>query len=583
MANARFSIGIDLGTTNTTLASAPLDDEKAAPAAFAVEQIVNAGETASRPLLPSFLYLPADVELPEGSLQLPWDGKKSEQRKACVGAFARDKAASVPGRVVSSAKSWLCHAGVDRRSPLLPVQAPEDLQKLSPVEVSAQLLKHLVEAWQHAHPDAPLAEQDVVLTVPASFDAVARSLTEEAAKSVGLERLTLLEEPQAALYAWVAQHGEQWRKKVKVGDTILVVDIGGGTTDFSLIEVKDEGGNLQLQRVAVGDHILLGGDNMDLALAYRLKAKLEAEGKQIDDWQLRSLMHGCRQAKEMLLEDTKKKSAAIAIPGRGSKLVGGTVRTELTREELDDTLLSGFFPEVDASARPALARRAGLMTMGLPYAQDAGITRHLAAFLDGRKPTHLLFNGGVTKSALLRERITGIINKWMPQAVDELPSSDLDLAVAVGAAYYGRARTGKGVRIKGGASRAYYVGIERAELAVPGVPPRVDAVCIAPLGMEEGSEVELNMELGLVVGEPATFRFFSSSARPDDKPATTVDPQKAELAELSPIETALEGPAGAILPVKLHARVTEVGTLEVSAVESASKKRHKLEFNIRVE
>jgi hypothetical protein len=271
------------------------------------------------------------------------------------------------------------------------------------------------------------------------------------------------------------------------------------------------------------------------------------------------------------------------VPGRGSKLVGGTIRTELLREELDETLLEGFFPEVDASSRPAVPKRAGLMTMGLPYAHDAGITRHLAAFLDGRKPSHLLFNGGVTKSELLRKRIIGIVNKWLKEPIDELDSADLDLAVAVGAAYYGRARTGKGVRIKGGASRAYYVGIERAELAVPGVAPRVDAVCIAPKGMEEGSEIELPMELGLVVGEPATFRFFSSTAREDDKPSTTVDPQKAELAELSPIETALEGPSGAILPVKLHARVTEVGTLELSAVESASKKRHKLEFNIRVE
>jgi molecular chaperone DnaK (HSP70) len=577
--NGRWAIGIDLGTTNTALAAVPLAEEKAAPAPFAIEQVTNAGEHSARALLPSFLYLPAEVELPAGSLALPWD----KERTFTVGAFARDRASAVPGRVVSSAKSWLCHAGVDRRAPILPVQAPEDLPKLSPVEVSRRVLQHLVEAWQLSHPEAPLAEQDVVLTVPASFDAVARALTEEAAKAAGFERLTLLEEPQAALYAWVAQHGEQWRKRVKVGDNILVVDIGGGTTDFSLIEVKDEGGNLVLQRVAVGDHILLGGDNMDLALAYRLKAKLEGEGKAIDDWQLRSLMHGCRAAKEMLLEEPKKKSAPIAVPGRGSKLVGGTVRTELTREELDETLLSGFFPEVEASARPAQPRRAGLMTIGLPYAQDAGITRHLAAFLDGRAPTHLLFNGGVTKSQLLRERILGIVNRWLPAPLDELGSSDLDLAVAVGAAYYGRARTGKGLRIKGGASRAYYVGIERAELAVPGVAPRVDAVCIAPLGMEEGSEVELPMELGLVVGEPATFRFFSSSARPEDQPSITVDPQKADLAELSPIETTLEGPQGAVLPVKLHARVTEVGTLELSAVETASHKRHKLEFNIRVE
>jgi molecular chaperone DnaK (HSP70) len=580
---ARFTIGIDLGTTNTALASAPLDDPKAAPVGFAVEQVTNAGEHAARPLLPSFLYLPTDVELPAGSLALPWD----QRRSFAVGAFARDKAASVPGRVVSSAKSWLCHAGIDRRSALLPVLAPDDLNKLSPVDVSARILTHLVEAWDAAHRDDPMAAQDVVLTVPASFDAVARALTEEAAKSVGLERLTLLEEPQAALYAWVAQRGDAWRKQVSVGDLILVVDIGGGTTDFSLIEVKDDGGKLTLHRVAVGDHILLGGDNMDLALAHRLTAKLEEGGKPIDDWQLRTLMHSCRFAKELLLEDPKKKSAPIVVPGRGSKLLGGTLKTELLRAELDATLLDGFFPEVTADARPAAQRKAGLVTFGLPYAQDAGITRHLAAFLNGKKPQRLLFNGGVTKSALLRARILGIVNRWLPAPIDELDASDLDLAVAVGAAYYGRARAGKGVRIKGGAARAYYVGIERAELAVPGLPPRVDAVCIAPLGMEEGSAIVLPMELGLVVGEPATFRFFSSTTRADDAPSTTVDPKKAELTELSPIETTLEGglegATGAVLPVRLEARVTEVGTLELNAIESSSKKKHKLEFNIRVE
>jgi molecular chaperone DnaK (HSP70) len=576
---AQFTIGIDLGTTNTALASAPLDDDKAAPTPFAIDQVTNEGEHEPRPLLPSFLYLPNESELPAGSLALPWDKK----RDFAVGAFARDKGSTVPGRVVSSAKSWLSHAGVDRRGPLLPVQAPDDLTKLSPVEVSARILRHAVEAWDQAHKNAPMSQQDVVLTVPASFDAVARSLTEEAARSVGLERLTLLEEPQAALYAWVAQRGDAWRKQVSVGDLILVVDIGGGTTDFSLIEVKDEGGNLTLHRVAVGDHILLGGDNMDLALAHRLKGKLEDDGKTVDDWQLRALMHACRQAKEMLFESAKKEKVSIAVPGRGSKLVGGTMRTELTREELDETLLDGFFPKVKADARPAEQKRAGLVTFGLPYAHDAGITRHLAAFLDGKKPQRVLFNGGVTKSALLRGRILEIINKWLPSPIDELDASDLDLAVAVGAAYYGRARTGKGLRIKGGASRAYYVGIERAELAVPGVPPRVDAVCIAPLGMEEGSEVTLNMELGLVVGEPATFRFFSSNSRKEDQTASVVDPKKAELDELAPIETTLEGPSGGVLPVKLQARVTEVGTLELNAIESASKKKHKLEFNIRVE
>jgi hypothetical protein len=381
----------------------------------------------------------------------------------------------------------------------------------------------------------------------------------------------------------VAKLGDNWRKEVKVGELILVVDIGGGTTDFSLIEVKDEAGSLALHRVAVGEHILLGGDNMDLALAYRVKGKLADEGKELDDWQMRSLQFACRHAKESLLESSKKEKAALAIAGRGSKLVGGTIRTELTREELDEVLLDGFFPHVKADARPMRVPRAGLTTLGLPYAQDAAVTRHLAAFLEGKQPQHVLFNGGVTKSPLLRERLTTQLTKWLGKDVHVLDAADLDLAVAQGAAYYGRARTGKGLRIRGGASRSYYVGIERAELAVPGVPPRVDAICIAPFGMEEGTEAELPIELGLVVGEPATFRFFSSRERKDDAVASVIDPKKGALEELAPIETELPGQSGAFVPVKLRAKVTEVGTLEINAVELATQKRHRLEFNIRVE
>jgi molecular chaperone DnaK (HSP70) len=577
---AKYSIGIDLGTTNTALSFAPMEDAKVEPASFEILQVTQANETEARALLPSFFYLPADVELPEGALALPWAKKAT----TCVGSFARERAASVPGRVVSSAKSWLCHTGVDRRSALLPAFAPDDLQKLSPVEVSTKILAHLVSAWDQAHKNDPLREQEVVLTVPASFDAVARSLTEEAARAAGLDHLTLLEEPQAALYAWVAKLGDSWRKQVKVGELILVVDIGGGTTDFSLIEVKDEAGSLALHRVAVGEHILLGGDNMDLALAYKVKAKLSKEGKELDDWQMRSLTHACRAAKEQLLESAKKEKAAIAIAGRSSKLVGGTIRTELLREELDEVLLEGFFPMVKAEARPLRVPRAGLTTLGLPYAQDAAVTRHLAAFLEGKTPQHVLFNGGVTKSPLLRERLTTQLTKWLGKDVHVLDAPDLDLAVAQGAAYYGRARGGKGLRIRGGASRAYYVGIERAEMAVPGLPPRVDAVCIAPFGMEEGSEAELPLELGLVVGEPATFRFFSSRERKEDAVAHVVhDPKKEHLEELAPIETELPGQSGAFVPVKLRAKVTEVGTLEINAVELATQRRHRLEFNIRVE
>jgi len=587
------SFGIDLGTTNVCLAVARAENEP--PATALVPQVVHEGEVAERPLLPSFLYLPGPAELKEGAIALPWD----PDRTYVVGAFAREQGARIPSRLVASAKSWLSHAGVDRREAILPWGAPEEVEKVSPVGASARYLAHLREAWDHLHPDLPLAEQDLVLTVPASFDAVARELTVEAARAAGLERLTLLEEPQAALYAWVAAHPD-WRKRLSVGDLILVCDIGGGTTDFSLIAVMEEEGALELRRVAVGDHILLGGDNMDLALTYALRARLQEKGQTIDDWQLRALVHSVRQAKEQLFADESLAAAPVVIPGRGSRLIGGTLRTELDRATLESVLLDGFFPRVDADARPETPRRVALTALGLPYAHDPAFTRHLAAFLgrhaastaslppgvhaEGRSflhPTAILFNGGPTKAAPVRARILEVLESWIAAEGGRPPKvlegGDPDLAVARGAAYYGLVRRGRGVRIRGGSARSYYVGIERAELAVPGVPPRVDAICIAPFGMEEGSEITLSEPLGLWVGEPASFRFFASSSRRDDEVGTAVDP--AELEELPPIETTLEGEAGVAVPVRLRARLTEVGTLELFAVDAGGRE-WRLEFQI---
>lgn len=606
----RYAIGIDLGTTNCALSFVTSADSP--PQALPIPQVVAPGEVAPRKLMPSFLYLPAEAQFPPGSLALSW----YPGARDVVGELARSQGASTPGRLVSSAKSWLSHAGVDRRGEILPWQAPEGVPRVSPLEASARYLGHLRAAWEHAHPDAPLDEQDVVLTVPASFDPIARELTLEAAALAGFdEPPRLLEEPQAALYAWVAQRGAAWRSEVAVGDVILVVDIGGGTTDFSLIAVREEEGALQLERVAVGDHILLGGDNMDLALAYAVRARMEAEGTELDDWQLRALTHSCRAAKETLLGDGAPAACPLVIPGRGSRLIGGTLRAELRREELDAVLLEGFFPEVNADARPQVPRRMGLTTLGLPYPADAAITRHLARFLGaalaghtaaedaGRTfmhPTAILFNGGVTRSPMIRERIVGIVSRWAAEegggAPKVLSGIDAELAVSHGAAYYAQVRREGGVRIRGGTAQAYYVGIERAELAVPGVPPRVDAVCIAPFGMEEGSEVSLPQPFGLVVGEPVSFQFFGSSTRRDDEVGTTTSP--ARLTELAPIETTLEplraaeaaerdeaavdgGQAGEVVQVRLHARVTEVGTLELSAVEDGADRRWKLSFDVR--
>ncbi|WP_437606527.1 Hsp70 family protein [Sorangium sp. So ce834] len=623
--SARYIIGIDLGTTHCALAYARLPEDGAdprltpSPEVLAVPQLVAQGTLEARPLLPSFMYIPHESE---GVQLLPWDA----ERRFAVGEHARARGADAPARLISSAKSWLCHPGIDRRGPTLPIGAPEDIEKISPVEASWRYLEHLTEAWDHLFakddPELALAKQEIVITVPASFDAAARDLTVEAASAAGFEDLTLLEEPQAAVYAWIDAAGEAWRKHLQPGDVLLVVDVGGGTTDFSAIAAVPRDGSLELVRVAVGDHILLGGDNMDLALAHVVKAKLADEGKELDRWQMTSLTHAARVAKERLLGDPTMTEAPIVIAGRGSKLLGASIRTALTRDEITRTLVDGFFPEVPSSARPATRARAGLTQLGLPYAQDPAITRHLAAFL-GRQagataklegfvpkgaeaaeagraplllhPTAVLFNGGVMKSAALRERLLATLGAWLegdgapPPRV--LPTEDLDLAVARGATAYGLARRGRGLRIRGGTARAYYVGIEGAVPAVPGLEPPITALCLAPFGMEEGTEATLPpQEFGVVVGEPVRFRFFSSSVRRDDQAGTELEHWKpGELEELSPIEVTLPAEGrreGDMVPVQLRASVTEVGTLLLEAIPREAQKpneRWRIELSVRAE
>ncbi|MFX1766635.1 Hsp70 family protein [Paraburkholderia sp. A1RI-2L] len=615
MSDPRYSIGVDLGTTHCALSYVDLagsDGEKATQGVLPVTQLTAPGAIESPELLPSFLYLPNAGELTPGDLTLPW----TTTREYAVGEMARSRGAGTPIRLVSSAKSWLCHPGVDRRAAILPNDAPPEVARISPLESSIRYLTHLREAWDHAHPEAPFAEQDITVTIPASFDPAARELTAEAAQAAGYARMTLLEEPQAALYSWIQKSNGAWRKEVKVGDVILVVDVGGGTTDLSLIAVVEREGNLELHRVAVGEHILLGGDNMDLALAHVVARKLAAQGTQADPWQLRALTYACRSAKETLLSDPSVETVPLVVPSRGSKLIGGSIRTELTRTELTQIILEGFFPQVDAAARPVTRARAGLTQLGLPYAQDAGVTRHLAAFL-GRQvgalaelegfagsadqagnggrasflhPTAVLFNGGVFKSPLLAGRVLDILNGWLAAegaaAARLLGGADLDLAVARGAAYYGYVKRGKGVRIRGGTARAYYVAIESAMPAVPGLEPPVSALCVAPFGMEEGTDAALpSQEFGLVVGEPVHFRFFGSSVRRQDQVGTLLDYwSPEELQELEEIQATLPADGrtpGEVVPVKLHARVTEAGTLELEAVPSGSSERWKVEFDVR--
>jgi hypothetical protein len=600
----RFIVGIDLGTTNCALAAVSADPGEEGPPIQVreVPQLVNPHEVAARSLLPSFLYLPSEVDFPAGSLALPW----SNGRPGIVGELARKRGAENPVRLVASAKSWLSYGAANRSGAILPWGAPEEVPKISPVEASAAYLRHLRDAWNHQS-GGRLEEEDVLLTVPASFDEEARVLTVRAAEDAGLGHVTLLEEPQAAFYAWIAEQGDRWRRRVRVGDLVLVCDVGGGTTDFSLIAVSEEGGELRLERVAVGEHILLGGDNMDLALARVLQVRLEEQGHKVDTWQLHGLWHQARLAKEVLFGDPALTSHPVTLLGRGSKLIGGAIRTEVTADDLRAVLLDGFVPRVASDAMPARQRRVGFQELGLPYAADAAITRQLARFLRQplaasatsavRRgpgglacPTHVLFNGGVMKAAALRERIVDVLSRWLveegfaPLAPEHvLDAPDLDHAVARGAAYYGRARAGRGVRIRSGAARSYYIGIESAMPAVPGMAAPLKALCVVPFGMEEGTSAAINREFGLIVGEPAEFRFLSSGTRKSDAPGTLVDDWGDEIDELSPLEVtlSLDGRDDTVLPVTLESRVTEVGTLELWCVSRDEGHRWKLELNIR--
>ncbi len=605
---AKYIVGIDLGTTNSALAfcDATAPEEECRIEIRSIPQLVNPNEVSERSLLPSFLYVPGEFDFPKGSLAVPWD----PEPKFVIGELARKRGAESPTRLIASAKSWLSNVAVNRSGPILPWKAPDEVPKLSPVEVSSQYLQYLRAVWDSGEAgDHVLSEQEVLLTVPASFDEEARELTRRAAEQAGYRQVTLLEEPQAAFYAWLESQGDGWRRRIKVGDLILVCDVGGGTTDFSLIMVSEEDGELMLKRVAVGDHLLLGGDNMDLTLARVLQQRLASSGHHTDTWQLHGLWHQCRIAKEKLFDSPKTQKHLITLLGKGTKLIGGTIKTELERADLDQILIEGFFPKVASSELPARQRRAGFQELGLPYAADPAITKHLARFLseqvgnspeaDGIRrgssglacPTHILFNGGVMKAAVLRERVVEVLNSWLRQEGFDalgteqiLEAPDLEHAVARGAAYYGKARRGRGVRIRSGASRTYYIGIESAMPAVPGMEAPLKALCVVPFGMEEGAEAAISdRDFGLVVGDPAEFRFLSSTVRKQDQVGSLLENWGSDIEELSPLEVSLnlDGQQGTVVPVRLETRVTELGTLEVWCVSRDGTNRWKLELNIR--
>jgi molecular chaperone DnaK (HSP70) len=593
--SAQYVLGIDLGTTNCVLAYAPLDADVPEIHELAVPQLVDALTQERRTILPAFTYLATAHDAAGGALDLPW----ATERQFAVGEYARRKAAEAPERTVGAAKSWLCYSRVDRRQPILPWNAPSEVPKLSPVTASRYYLDHLVAAWETAHPEAPVAQQRVVLTVPASFDAAARELTHEAALAAGLPPdFILLEEPQAAVYAWLAAYGDKWRKLLRVGDRLLVCDVGGGTTDLTLIEVTHAGGELQLQRLAVGDHLLVGGDNMDLALAYHAAGQLAAAGHKLDPWQTVSLWHACRNAKEAMLSADGPDCYTISVLGRGSKLIGGMVSVEIARATVTQLLVDGFFPHCAVSDRPQRRGVSGFREIGLPYEHDTAVTRHLAAFLSDHAsdagaalPTHVLLNGGVFKAEALQRRLLDVLGSWTvgdgaPRLLEG--EHDLDHAVARGAAHYGWAKERGGMRIRGGVARSYYIGIETSGLAIPGAPRPLRALCVVPFGMEEGTAIDVpSAEIGLVLGEPAHFRFFSSAVRKADQAGTLLDSwTDQELVETDSLEAALPADASIdepYVPVRFQSRITELGMFELWCVGTQSDSRWKLEFSVREE
>jgi molecular chaperone DnaK (HSP70) len=586
----RYCVGIDLGTSNCAVASVEPGAGAAAKVVdFLVVQAVRPFEVAPRPLLPSCIYLPAAGELPAGSDNLPW-----ETPAFVVGELARWHGAKVPSRMISSAKSWLCHPGVDRQAAILPWGTQGDGERLSPVAASQALLSHVRHAWDTAHPEAPLASQEVVLTVPASFDEAARALTLQAARDAGLnlEKLLLLEEPAAAFYDFTSRHRERLARALEGLRLLLVVDVGGGTTDFSLVQVAMLPEGPTLRRLAVGDHLLLGGDNMDATLAHLLETRLAPPLGRFTSEQWAQALNGARTAKELLLGPKPPERSPVAIASTGSRLMGNTLSGELTRAEVEQLVVEGFFPKVDVSAAPLPAKGGAIVELGLPFAKDAAITRHLVAFLRGHatagfaalgsspgsddglpRPDALLLNGGVFNSLVLQKAVIEAVSALWPagRPIPLLAHDSLDLAVARGAAYSALARRALGQRIGGGAPRAYYVAVTQDS------PPK--GVCLIPRGLEETEGVELKQQpFELTLGKPVQLQLYSTTADRLDKPGDIVTLDEA-FKPLPPLHTVLDGAKGTLVKVHLAAVLSEVGTLALSAL--TEERRWRLEFELR--
>lgn len=590
MVKAQYIAGIDLGTTNIVVSYIPLSDineENKNIELFGIKQEQAKGAIESFDVMPSFIF----QRLKEKPV-FEWE------TDYIIGQYARERGEEVPDRLVSSAKSWLCNSKVNRQNEILPWEAPETAKKISPVDAVAMFLKHIQNTWDQQFPKQKLKNQKVIITIPASFDAAARDLTIEAAKRASIENVTLLEEPQAAFYAWIDQKSNPWRKQVKKGELILVVDVGGGTTDFSLIKTEEKSGDLMLERVAVGNHILLGGDNMDLTLAYIACQKLIEQNKKVSQWQTMQLRHQCRKAKEILLADPSKKSVPVVVSGRGKSVIGGALKTTIDREDIEKTLVEGFFPDCDIDTKTNKQTSSGIKELDLMYSSDPAITRHLAEFLYNQGdsdsgpvyPNAVLFNGGVFKSDIFRNKLVSAINSWCKSASKEeikvLEGFELSEAVAKGAVCFGITREGKGIRIRGGVSQSYYLGIESAMPAVPGFSPPMKALCIASQGTEEGTTKDIpERYFSILTGQQAKFKLFRSNCRREDEFAQIIEDIDDTFEDTNPLEIKLPVPKGKqegeVVEVSLQISITEVGTLEVYCIEKDGENRWKLEFNVR--
>jgi molecular chaperone DnaK (HSP70) len=606
----RFVIGIDLGTTNCAVAYADLLEEKEAGTnirLFKIPQLTSPGELSRLPVLPSFLYLPGAYDLSNEAVQMPWPvSPAAADRTQVVGAFARDHGAKIPSRLVSSAKSWLCHPHVDRKARILPWGSADDIAGISPVQATAAYLEHIKAAWNSFRgedTDQYLEHQLIILTVPASFDEVARELTVEAAAMAGLASVILLEEPLAAFYSWLIRYENRWSRYVSPNELVLVCDVGGGTTDFTLISLREAEGSPRFERIAVGDHLILGGDNMDLALARSIEMRLGKKAALTGDrW--KTLCHQCRQAKEMLL-DGKAASRKITLMGEGSRLISGTLSADLDLVSVEQIIIDGFFPLLDAGPKPPLrSSRKGITEFGLPYEQEPAITRHLGWFLDQhqtdvsglqgnalRAPDCILFNGGALKPPVIQERIRQAIRRWFHQDDTSLPrvleNPDPDLAVALGAAYYGLVKTGRGVRVGSGSARSYYIGVSTGSDETAGETTGAtsrQAICLVERGLDEGSWILLeDRDFQVLTNQPVSFDLYSSSFRSGDRCGSLVAVDDS-LTRLPSIQTIIQyGKKGeqTRIPVAIEANYTEIGTLALWCHSRISDHRWKLQFQIR--